>query len=74
MGGGTAIFARPALILTEFVAVEEYLRLAEAVLRVFDGCEGTAPQPATRPDSGDGFFHLNPTWVVEGLVYLKAQI
>lgn len=39
MGGGTAIFARPALILTEFVAVEEYLRLAEAVLRVFDGCE-----------------------------------
>jgi sulfite reductase beta subunit-like hemoprotein len=39
VGGGTAIFARPALTLTGFVAVEEYLRLAEAVLRVFDGCE-----------------------------------
>ncbi|MCL4541886.1 MAG: nitrite/sulfite reductase [Chloroflexi bacterium] len=36
VGGGTSIFPRTGFVLTEFVPVEGYLRLAEAVLRVFD--------------------------------------
>ncbi len=39
VAGGTSIFVRPAGILSEFVGVGDYLRLSEAVLRVFDGCE-----------------------------------
>lgn len=36
VGGGTSILPRTGFVLTEFVPVEGYLRLAEAVLRVFD--------------------------------------
>lgn len=39
VGGGTSIFARTALTLAEFVSVDEYLRLSEAVLRVFNKCD-----------------------------------
>jgi sulfite reductase beta subunit-like hemoprotein len=35
-GGGLSIFARKALVLTEFVSVDEYLKLSEAVLRIFN--------------------------------------
>lgn len=36
VGGGTSIFPRTGFVLTEFVSVDDYLRLAEAVLRIFD--------------------------------------
>ena len=39
VGGGTSVFPRTGFVLTEFVPLEEYLRLAEAVLRVFDRSE-----------------------------------
>jgi sulfite reductase beta subunit-like hemoprotein len=35
-GGGLSIFARKALVLTEFVSVDEYLKTSEAVLRIFN--------------------------------------
>lgn len=35
-GGGLAIFARKALVLSEFVSVDEYLKVSEAVLRIFN--------------------------------------
>ena len=35
-GGGTAIMARIAYTLYDFVPVEEYLRVSEAIIRVFD--------------------------------------
>ena len=35
-GGGTSIMARIAYTLYDFVPVEEYLRISEAVIRVFD--------------------------------------
>ncbi len=39
VGGGTSIFPRSALLLTDFVPVETYLRLADAVVSVFDRCD-----------------------------------
>ena len=39
VGGGTSIMPRPAWVLYEFVPVEDYLRVCEAVIRVFHGCE-----------------------------------
>lgn len=36
VGGGTSIFPRTGFVLSEFVSVDDYLRLAEAVLWVFD--------------------------------------
>ena len=35
-GGGTSIMARLAYILYDFVPVEDYLRVSEAIIRVFD--------------------------------------
>lgn len=35
-GGGLSIMARNAFVLTEFVSVDEYLRLSEAVVRIFE--------------------------------------
>jgi sulfite reductase (ferredoxin) len=35
-GGGLSIFARKALVLSEFVSVDEYLKYSEAVLRIFN--------------------------------------
>ncbi|MFN8639742.1 MAG: nitrite/sulfite reductase [Dehalococcoidia bacterium] len=35
-GGGLAIFARKALVVSEFVPVDEYLKVSEAVLRIFN--------------------------------------
>jgi sulfite reductase beta subunit-like hemoprotein len=35
-GGGLSTMARRALLLAEFVSVDDYLRLSEAVLRIFD--------------------------------------
>ncbi len=36
VGGGLSIMPRNAPVLTEFVSVDEYLRLSEAVLRIFE--------------------------------------
>ena len=36
VGGGLSIFAREALLISEFVPVTEYLKLSEAVVRIFD--------------------------------------
>ena len=38
-GGGTSIMARVALTLYDFVPVEEYLRVSEAIIRVFHGTD-----------------------------------
>jgi len=38
-GGGLSTMPRPALVLTEFVAVDDFLRESEAVLRVFNKAE-----------------------------------
>ena len=38
-GGGTSIMARLAYTLYEFVPVEDYLRVSEAIIRVFDRTE-----------------------------------
>jgi sulfite reductase beta subunit-like hemoprotein len=35
-GGGLSIFAREAVVISEFVPVTEYLKVAEAVLRIFN--------------------------------------
>ncbi|HEV2953584.1 MAG TPA: nitrite/sulfite reductase [Candidatus Dormibacteraeota bacterium] len=39
VGGGTAIFQRVALLLSEFVPMTEFLKVSEAVLRVFNQCD-----------------------------------
>ena len=39
VGGGTSILAKNAETLYEFVSVDEYLRVTEAVLRVFDAAD-----------------------------------
>ena len=39
VGGGTSIMAKSAATLYEFVPVEDYLRVTEAVLRVFDAAD-----------------------------------
>ena len=39
VGGGTSIYQRTALELYEFTPVEDYLRVAEAILRVFNDCD-----------------------------------
>ena len=39
VGGGTSIFAKNAETLYEFVPVENYLRITEAILRVFDAAD-----------------------------------
>jgi len=39
VGGGTSIYQRTALVLYEFTPVEDYLRVAEAILRVFNDCD-----------------------------------
>jgi len=36
VGGGLSIMARNAFTLTEFVSVDEYLKLSEAVVRIFE--------------------------------------
>src|SRR5215213_6110279 len=36
VGGGLSIMARNAFTLTEFVSVDEYLKLSEAVIRIFE--------------------------------------
>ena len=36
IGGGLSIMARNAFVLSEFVSVDEYLKVAEAALRIFD--------------------------------------
>ena len=36
VGGGLSIMARNAFVLSEFVPVEEYLKVSEAVVRIFD--------------------------------------
>lgn len=36
VGGGLSIMARNALLLREFVSVDEYLRISEAVVRIFE--------------------------------------
>ena len=38
-GGGTSIMARIAYTLYDFVPVEEYLKISEAVIRIFYRCE-----------------------------------
>jgi sulfite reductase beta subunit-like hemoprotein len=38
-GGGLAIMARHALVLREWVSVDDYLRVSEAVLRVFNAAD-----------------------------------
>ena len=38
-GGGLSIMARKALVLREFVSVDEYLKVSEAVLRIFDAAD-----------------------------------
>ena len=39
VGGGTSIMARIAPTLYEFVPLNEYLRVSEAVFRVFDAAD-----------------------------------
>jgi sulfite reductase beta subunit-like hemoprotein len=39
VGGGTSIFPRLAPELFEFVALDEYLKVSEAVLRIFNRCD-----------------------------------
>ena len=39
VGGGTSIFPRLAPELFEFVTLDEYLKVSEAVLRIFDRCD-----------------------------------
>lgn len=39
VGGGTSIFPRVAPELFEFVSFDEYLKVSEAVLRIFNRCE-----------------------------------
>ncbi len=39
VGGGTSIFPRVAWELFEFVPLNEYLKVSEAVLRIFDRCD-----------------------------------
>jgi sulfite reductase beta subunit-like hemoprotein len=39
VGGGTSIFPRLAPELFEFVTMDEYLKVSEAVLRIFDRCD-----------------------------------
>jgi sulfite reductase beta subunit-like hemoprotein len=39
VGGGTSILAKNAEALYEFVAIEDYLRVTEAILRVFDAAD-----------------------------------
>jgi sulfite reductase beta subunit-like hemoprotein len=39
VGGGTSIFPRLAPTLFEFVSLDEYLKVAEAVLRIFNRCD-----------------------------------
>jgi sulfite reductase (ferredoxin) len=36
VGGGLSIFAREALVISEFVPVTEYLKVSEAVIRIFE--------------------------------------
>ena len=38
-GGGLSIMAKHALLLSEFVSVDDYLRLSEAVLRIFNAAD-----------------------------------
>ena len=38
-GGGLSIMARKALVLREFVSVDEYLKVSEAVLRIFNAAD-----------------------------------
>jgi sulfite reductase beta subunit-like hemoprotein len=38
-GGGLSIMAKHALVLREFVSVDEYLRVSEAVLRIFNAAD-----------------------------------
>jgi len=38
-GGGLSIMAKHAVTLTEWVSVDDYLRLSEAVVRVFNGAD-----------------------------------
>ena len=38
-GGGLAIMARHAIVLDEFVPVDEYLRVSEAVVRIFNAAD-----------------------------------
>lgn len=39
VGGGTSIFPRIAHVLYEFVPVEDYLKVSEAILRIFERCD-----------------------------------
>src|SRR5207342_264872 len=39
VGGGTSIFPRLAPELFEFVPLDEYLKVSEAVLRIFNRCD-----------------------------------
>ena len=39
VGGGTSIFPRIAWELFEFVPINEYLKVSEAVLRIFNRCD-----------------------------------
>lgn len=39
VGGGTSIFPRLAPELFEFVSLDEYLKVSEAILRIFDRCD-----------------------------------
>ena len=53
VGGGTSIMPRIAPTLYDFVELEngDYLKVAEACLRIFDrqdGCGSTAPAPGSR--------------------------
>src|SRR5690606_23941568 len=36
VGGGLSIFAREALLISEFVPITEYLKVSEAVIRIFN--------------------------------------
>ena len=38
-GGGLSIMARDAVVLREFVSVDDYLRVSEAVLRIFNAAD-----------------------------------
>ena len=38
-GGGLSIMAKHAVVLREWVSVDDYLRVSEAVLRIFDGAD-----------------------------------
>ncbi len=39
VGGGTSIFPRIAPVLFDFVSLDDYLKVAEAVVRIFERCD-----------------------------------